>query len=323
MKHKLMAVLGAVCVSLTGAAQAAKAYPSEPIKMVVPYAPGGTTDLLARLLAKDLAEKYNSQVIVENKTGAGGNIAASAVARAEPNGYTVMMASIGQFAINPLIFSSPGYNADKDFVAVAAIAEVPNVLVVNATSTINSLGTLMEQAKSNPGGIAFASSGNGSSNHLAGVLLSQMAGIELMHVPYKGSAPGLQALYGGDVQLMFDNLSSALPHIKSGRLRALGGTSSARFPQLPQVPTIAEQGLPGYEASAWFGVVAPAGTPASIVNQLNTDINNILKDPAIREKLIDMGMTPMGGTPEAFSTRIADDMKKWAPVVRNAKLTVN
>jgi tripartite-type tricarboxylate transporter receptor subunit TctC len=323
MKYKLMAALGALSVGLAGASHATKSFPSEPVRVIVPYAPGGTTDLLARLLAKNLAEKYSAQVIVENKTGAGGNIAASAVARSEANGYTVMMASIGQFAINPLIFSSPGYNAEKDFVAVAAIAEVPNVLVINATNKIDSLNALLAEAKANPGGTAFASSGNGSSNHLAGVLLSQMAGVELMHVPYKGSAPGLQALYGGDVQIMFDNLSSALPHIKGGRLRALGGTSSARFPQLAEVPTIAELGLPGYEASAWFGIVAPAGTPTAVVNQLNADINEILKNPAISKQLIEMGMTPMGGTPAEFTARIADDMKKWAPVVRDAKLVVN
>lgn len=323
MKKKIMAVLGAVCLGLAGTAHAEKPYPSEPIRMIVPYAPGGTTDLLARLLAKKLTEKYGAQVIVENKTGAGGNIAASTVARSEANGYTVMMASIGQFAINPLIFSAPGYDAAKDFVAVAAIAEVPNVLIVDASSKIDSLSTLLVQAKAAPGRISFASSGNGSSNHLAGVLLSQMAGIELMHVPYKGSTPGLQALYGGDVQIMFDNLSSALPHIKSGRLRALGGTSAARFPQLPQVPTIAESGLPGYEASAWFGIVAPAGTPPAVVNKLNTDINAILKDPAISKQLIDMGMTPMGGSSADFTARIAEDMKKWAPVVRDAKLVVN
>lgn len=190
----------------------------------MPYAPGGTTDLLARLIASKLSAKYERQVVVENKTGAGGNIAAGFLARSRPDGYTLMMASIGQFAINPLIFSAPGYDAAKDFQPVIQVTRVPNVLVVNAASKLDSLQDLIKLAQAQPG-VTYASSGNGSSNHLAGALLAHMANIDMLHIPYKGSAPGLQALYGGDVQVMFDNLSSALPHVQGGKLRALGVSS--------------------------------------------------------------------------------------------------
>lgn len=320
---KIAALIGAACIVTSAASVAASAYPAEPVRLIVPYAAGGTTDLLARIVGQKLTEKYGQQFIIENRTGAGGNIAATALARARPNGYTLMMASIGQFAINPLIFSKPGYDAKRDFKPVVAVAEVPNVLVTNAQSDIESLEGLLKRAKGSPDDIAFASSGNGSSNHLAGVLLSRMANVQLLHVPYKGSAPGLQALYSGDVQVMFDNLSSALPHIQSGRLRALGTTSSARPQQLPKVPTIAEAGLPTYEASAWFGIVAPGETPQDIAEQLNADINAILQDKSVAAQLINMGMTPMGGSTEQFQDRIAADMKKWEPVVRESKLMVN
>lgn len=301
----------------------AEGYPNQPVRLLVPYAPGGTTDLLARVVAKELGARLAGNVIVENRTGAGGNIAAAALARSQPDGYTLMMASVGQFAINPLIFSKPGYDAARDFTPVASVAEVPNVLVVNKTSPLHSIQDLIAQARTKPGQLTFASSGNGSSNHLAGVLFSSMARVDSLHVPYKGSAPGVQALYAGDVSMMFDNLSSSLSHIRSGELRALGVTSTARVAQLPDVPTIAEAGLAGYEASAWFGIVAPAGIQAAISDRLNAEINAVLNSDAIRGQLIDMGMTPIPASREAFQARIDADMAKWAPVVRNANLVIN
>ncbi len=301
----------------------AEGYPNQPVRLLVPYAPGGTTDLLARVVAKELGARLAGNVIVENRTGAGGNIAAAALARSQPDGYTLMMASVGQFAINPLIFSKPGYDAARDFTPVASVAEVPNVLVVNKTSPLHSIQDLIAQARTKPGQLTFASSGNGSSNHLAGVLFSSMAKVDSLHVPYKGSAPGVQALYAGDVSMMFDNLSSSLSHIRSGELRALGVTSTARVAQLPDVPTIAEAGLAGYEASAWFGIVAPAGIQAAISDRLNAEINAVLNSDAIRGQLIDMGMTPIPASREAFQARIDADMAKWAPVVRNANLVIN
>lgn len=319
--RKLALALG-MAVSALSAGAAAAPYPAEPVRLVVPYAPGGTTDLLARLIASKLSAKYERQVVVENKTGAGGNIAAGFLARSRPDGYTLMMASIGQFAINPLIFSAPGYDAAKDFQPVIQVTRVPNVLVVNAASKLDSLQDLIKLAQAQPG-VTYASSGNGSSNHLAGALLAHMANIDMLHIPYKGSAPGLQALYGGDVQVMFDNLSSALPHVQGGKLRALRVSSETRFSKLPDVPTIAESGLPGYEASAWFGLVAPAGTPAAIVEQLNRDVAAVLADNDVRSKLLEMGMTPQGGSVAQFQAVIDADIQKWKPIVQSLNLAVN
>lgn len=319
--RKLALALG-MAVSALSAGAAAAPYPAEPVRLVVPYAPGGTTDLLARLIASKLSAKYERQVVVENKTGAGGNIAAGFLARSRPDGYTLMMASIGQFAINPLIFSAPGYDAAKDFQPVIQVTRVPNVLVVNAASKLDSLQDLIKLAQAQPG-VTYASSGNGSSNHLAGALLAHMANIDMLHIPYKGSAPGLQALYGGDVQVMFDNLSSALPHVQGGKLRALGVSSETRFSKLPDVPTIAESGLPGYEASAWFGLVAPAGTPAAIVEQLNRDVAAVLADNDVRSKLLEMCMTPQGGSVAQFQAVIDADIQKWKPIVQSLNLAVN
>ena len=323
MKTRFSSWALALCLALPATQSLAEDYPAAPVRLVVPYAPGGTTDLLARLLAKELATRLSGNVIVENKTGAGGNIAAGFVARSRPDGYTLMMASVGQFAINPLIFSKPGYDAAKDFTPIAAVAEVPNVLVTSKSSPLHSVQDVIDQAREKPDQLPFASSGNGSSNHLAGVLFSTLADIRLIHVPYKGSAPGLQALYSGDVAMMFDNLSSSLPHIRSGELRALGTTSTSRSPQLPDVPTIAEAGLAGYEASAWFGIVAPAGIPAGIADRLNSEIGAILEDAAISRQLADMGMTPIPSSRADFQKRIQADMEKWKPVVLKANLAIN
>lgn len=298
-------------------------YPTGPVTQVVPYAAGGTTDLLARIIAKNLSTRLPGNYIVENRVGAGGNIAASYVARAKPNGLTLLMSSVGQFAINPLIFSEPGYDSTKDFVPIIAVADVPNILITLPKTDIYTIKDLLGRAKQKPGILTFASSGNGSSNHLAGVMFTKLGGVDMLHVPYKGSAPGLQALYSGDVDVMFDNLSSALPHIKSGKLRAIAVTSSARVPQLPSVPTIAESGLHEYAASAWFGLVAPRGTPNSIVATLNQVINSILEDASVKQQLVDMGVTPLGGSLTDFAKLIATDTTRWAPVVKSANLTVN
>lgn len=323
MKKKIRTAVTMLSLALaTGAAQAQE-YPTDIVRISVPYAAGGTTDLLTRLIAQQLGTKYGKPVIVENKVGAGGNIAAAALAKSKPDGYNLMMASVGQFAINPLIFAKPGYDAKQDFSPVAAVAEVPNLIVSNPASGIKSVKDLVAKAKASPGSINFASTGNGASTHLSGVLFGRMAGVDMVHVPYKGSAPGLIALLGNEVHIMFDNLSSALPHVKGGKLTALAVTSAARFSQLPEVPTVAELGLKGYESTAWFGIVAPAGTPKAIVEKLNADINAIIKDPAVRNKFISMGVTPLGGSTAEFSQLINHDMARWAPVVRDAKLEVN
>ncbi len=319
---RYLALLATSLATFVAAPALAQDYPNAVVRHVVPYAAGGTTDVLARLISQRLSQKYSHQVIVENRTGAGGNIAAAFVARAPADGHTLMMSSVGQFTTNPLIFSSPGYRIEE-LAPVIAVADVPNVLVTRAESPIDSVAALIREAKAAPGRITFASSGNGSSNHLAGVMLAQMAGLDLLHIPYKGSAPGIQALYGGEVNVMFDNLSSALQHIRSGKLRALAVTSANRVAQLPDVPTVAEAGLPGYAASAWFGIVAPKGTPAAVVGKLNADIQAVLDDADSRQRLADMGVTILGGSVQDFAKRIADDVRRWEPVVKGAGLTVN
>ncbi len=267
------------------AAAQAPAYPTKPIRLVVPFPPGGATDILAREVAKHLTEAWGQSVVVDNRPGAGGNIGSELVAKAAPDGYTLEMGTVGTHAINASLYSKMPYDHVKDFVPVILVAGVPNVLEVNPSVPVNSVQELIAYAKANPGKLNFASSGAGTSIHLSGELFKVMAGVQMTHVPYKGSAPALQDLLGGQVQLMFDNLPPSLPQIKAGKLRALAVTSTTRAPALPDVPTVAEAGLPGFEASSWFGVLAPAGTPPAIVAKLNAEIAKWLTSPEAKEKL--------------------------------------
>jgi tripartite-type tricarboxylate transporter receptor subunit TctC len=303
-------------VLVPGASAQTTAYPTKPVRLVVPFPPGGTTDILARAVAQTLSEAWGQQVIVDNHPGAGGNNGSDLVAKAPHDGYTLLMGTVGTHAINPSLYAKMPYDHVKDFTPVILVAGVPNVLVVNPSVPAHSVEELIALAKANPGKLNFASSGNGTSIHLSGELFKTMTGTQITHVPYKGSAPALTDLMGGQVQLMFDNLPSSLAFIKAGKLRALAVTTSTRSAALPDVPTLAESGLPGFEASSWFGVLAPAGTPREIVVKLNGAIDAWLASAGAREKLAAQGAIAAGGPPDAFVRHIATETAKWAKVVK-------
>jgi tripartite-type tricarboxylate transporter receptor subunit TctC len=294
----------------------AQAYPNHAIRLVVPFPAGGTTDIIARDVAKRLTETLGQSVVVDNRPGAGGNIGSDAVAKSAPDGYTLLMGTVGTHAINPSLYAKMPYDHVKDFVPVVLVAGVPNVLEVNPSLPVNSVADLIKLAKSKPGAINFASSGNGTSIHLSGELFKTMAGVDMTHVPYKGSAPAVSDLIGGQVQVMFDNLPSSLAQIKAGKLRAIAVTSLKRSPALPDVPTIAESGLPGFEASSWFGILAPAGTPPPVIAKINAEVNKWLQSPEGRDQLLAQGAELAGGTPEQFAAHIRAETDKWAKVVK-------
>jgi len=307
-----------IVLGLAAALACAQTYPTKPIRLVVPFPPGGATDILARDVAQKLTEAWGQSVIVDNRPGAGGNIGSELVAKSAPDGYTLEMGTVGTHAINASLYAKMPYDHVKDFTPVILVAGVPNVLVVNPSVPANSVGELITYAKANPGKLNFASSGNGTSIHLSGELFKVMAGVQITHIPYKGSAPALQDLLAGQVQMMFDNLPPSLPQIKAGKLRALAVTSATRAPALPDVPTLAESGLPGFEASSWFGILGPAGTPAPIVTKLNAEIAKWLATPEAKEKLAKQGANAAGGTPDDFAKHIAAETAKWAKVVKDS-----
>jgi tripartite-type tricarboxylate transporter receptor subunit TctC len=315
MRGMLRWALGALFVCIAAVASA-QSYPNRAIRLVVPFPAAGTTDILARAAAQKLTEAFGQSVVVDNRPGAAGNIGSDLVAKSAPDGYTLLMGTVGTHAINPSLYSKMPYDHVKDFVPVVLVAGVPNVLVVNPALPVNSVADLIKLAKDKPGQINFASSGSGTSIHLSGELFKTMAGVDITHVPYKGSSPALIDLIGGQVQIMFDNLPSALPQIKAGKLRAIAVTSLKRAPVLPDVPTISESGLPGFEASSWFGVLAPAGTPAPIVARINAEVNKWLQSAEAREKLLSQGAEAAGGSPEQFANHIRAESEKWAKVVK-------
>lgn len=297
-------------------AQTASAYPTKPIRLVVPFVAGGTTDILGRAAAAELT-KAGMQTIVENRPGAGGNIGAEMVAKAAPDGYTLLVGTVGTHGINQSLYGKLPYDPIKDFAPITLLATVPNVLVVHPALPANNVKELIALAKSKPGKLNYASSGNGTSIHLSAELFKTMTGTFMTHIPYRGSAAALTDLVGGQADLMFDNLPSALPHIKSGKLRALGVTSDKPSPALPDVPTIAEAGpIKGYEATSWFGVLAPAGTPKDVTDKLHQTLSKALNSAEMREKLVAQGAEPVGNTPEQFAQHIQKETAKWAKVVK-------
>ena len=317
MKCRIAAVLGVLAwIVAPGSFAQAPAYPSHPVRIVVPFPAGGTTDILARAVAQRFTEAFGQTFIVDNRPGAGGNIGAELVAKSAPDGYTLVMGTVGTHAINPSLYAKMPYDHIKDFAPVFLVAGVPNVLEVNPSLPVHSVAELVAYAKANPGKLDFASSGSGTSIHLSGEMFKTMAGVSMQHVPYKGSAPALQGLVGGQVQLMFDNLPSSLALIKAGKLRALAVTSAERSATLPDLPTIAESGYPGFEASSWFGLLAPAGTPPAIIAKLNAEGNAWLASPDAKQKLLAQGAIAAGGSPEDFAHHIAAETAKWAKVVK-------
>ena len=304
-------------------ARAQGAWPTKPVRIVVPFAAGGTTDILARAIAPELQRAFGQPFVVDNKPGAGGNSGAAEVAKAPPDGYTLLMGTVGTHAINPSLYPKMPYDHVKDFVPITLVAGVPNVLVMNPASAekykVHTVVDLIRAAKANPGKLNVASSGNGTSIHLSAELFKSLTGTFMLHLPYRGSGPALIDLMGGNVDLMFDNLPSALPHIKSGKLKALAVTSGTRSSALPDVPTVAEAGgslLRNYEASSWFGLLAPAGTPADIVNRVQQEVAKSLAQPVIKERLQAQGAIPSGNTPAEFARLIDAETKKWAQVVK-------
>ncbi len=313
----------AACSLVPFTAHAQGAWPAKPVRIVVPFNAGGTTDILARAVAQELTKTLGQSFVVENRAGAGGNIGADLVAKAAPDGYTLLMGTVGTHAINKFLYAKMPYDPQKDFQPVTLVAGVPNVMVVNtekaAARGINSVQDFIKLAKANPGKLNMASSGNGTSIHLAGELFKSMTGVYMTHFPFTGSNPALFSLLAGDMDVMFDNLPSAMPHIKSGKLKALAVTSATRSTALPEVPTVEEAGGPtlkGFEASSWFGLLAPAGTPMDIVNRIQQETAKALATPAMKERLQAQGAIPSGNTPAQFAQFIDREMKKWAPVVK-------
>jgi tripartite-type tricarboxylate transporter receptor subunit TctC len=314
-------LLAAALSPLGASAQAA--WPSRPVRIVVPFAAAGTTDILARALAPELQKAFGQPFVIENKPGAGGNTGAADVAKAAPDGHTLLMGTVGTHAINASLYARMPYDHVKDFVPVTLVAGVPNVLVMNPVHAqqngIDSVPALIEFARRRPGKLNMASSGNGTSIHLAGELFKSMTRTFMLHLPYGGSGPALIDLIAGNTDLMFDNLPSSLPHIRSGRLKALAVTSAVRSTALPELPTIEEAGGPalkGYEASSWFGLVAPAGTPMDIVNRIQAETAKALATPAMKERLQSQGAIPSGITSAEFARHIAAETAKWAKVVK-------
>ncbi|ARP81145.1 hypothetical protein CAL12_10015 [Bordetella genomosp. 8] len=290
-------------------------FPDKPVRMIVAFPAGGGTDIVARILAERLTRLWGQQVIVDNRGGAGGVIGTETAARAAPDGYTIFMATLGNMSINPHLYKM---NVDpiKDLTPISNVVDVNFVLVVNAAFPAKSVKDLIEMARNQPGKINFSSSGVGGAPHLAGELFNQMAGVKLTHIPYKGSAPSFTDLIGGQIPVTFDSLVQSLPYIQSGKLRALGVLGTRRSSLLPDVPTLAEAGLPGYEFTNWFGLVAPTGVPADRIRKLNADVRKVLADPAVRQELEKMGADPAGDTPEAFGKQIRDDSAKWARIIQ-------
>jgi tripartite-type tricarboxylate transporter receptor subunit TctC len=320
MRRLCAPAAGFVLAILAATHAAADDYPSRPIKWVVGYPAGGTTDILARLIGQWLSEHVGQQVIIENRPGAGNNIATEAVINAPPDGYTVLLVNPAN-GINTSLYKKLNFNFIHDIAPVAGLTRVPNVMEINPDVPAKSVQEFIDYAKARPGKINMASSGNGTSVHLSGELFKMMTRVNLQHVPYRGAAPALTDLISGQVQLMFDNMPSSIEHIRAGKLRALAVTTAVRSPALADVPTVAET-VPGYEASAWFGMGAPKDTPPEIINKLNSAINAALADPNIQARLADLGGTVMTGTPADFGKVIADETDKWGKVVNTVGVSV-
>ena len=314
-----MRILVLLLVALAGFSVQAQEYPTKPIRFIVSFPPGGSSDLMARLIAPRMAERMGQQVLVENRPGAGGNIGVDAVAKAAPDGHTIGLAAAGALSSNVSLYPTMPFNPEKDLAPVSLLAMIPFFLVAHPAQA-PSLKQLIDEAKGKPGALAIGYGGNGSTMHLAGELLNMMAGIKLQPVPYKGSGPVSTDVLGGQVPLGVVDVPSAIAHVRAGKMRALAVTTKRRIVAAPEVPTFEEAGVPGYEAIGWFGVVVPAGTPAAIINRLNAEIVAAVAVPDIRDKAIAAGAEPQTSTPQEFATLMREETRKWAQVIRTANI---
>ncbi|HWI79914.1 MAG TPA: tripartite tricarboxylate transporter substrate binding protein [Ramlibacter sp.] len=320
---RLFAVVLLAAAAGAGPASA-ESYPSRPIKLVVGFPPGGINDIVARIVGQKLSESLGQPVVVDNRAGAGGTIGADSVAKAKPDGYTLLLGSVSNIAMAPSQYKALPYDPTKDFTPVALLASAPNILVVNSSLPIKSVKDLIALAKQKPGQISYASAGNGTSNHLTVELLKVLADIDLVHIPYKGDTPAITDVIGGQVPMMFPTLPVALPHIKSGKLRAIAVSSAKPTSLMPGVPTVAESGgLPDFEVSVWVGILAPAGTPKDIVERLSTELTKIVRLPEIKEKLASLGAEPATMDPARFAGYIKSETAKWSKVAQAAKIVPN
>jgi tripartite-type tricarboxylate transporter receptor subunit TctC len=301
----------------------AQPFPSKPARMIVPYPPGGSADILARAIGAKVGEGLGQPVVIDNRPGAGTIIGTEATAKSAPDGYTFMLGTVSSHAINPALNARLPFDPVKDFTPLSLVASIPFAMIVHPSVPARSVQEFVALAKSKPGQLNYSSAGNGTSNHLAGELLKSMAGVDLVHVPYKGSAPALNDLIAGQVSLMFDLVLTAAPHIKSGAVRGLAVTGTQRSAVLPELPTVAETGLPGYEVSAWFGIFAPAGVPQPVAKRLNAEFVKVMQQPDLKQRLASLGADPLTSTPEEFSTYLRSEIDKWAKVVKASGMKVD
>ena len=297
------------------ASAAAQSYPVKQVRVIVPYPPGGTTDILARLAAKELTERLKQPFVVENRAGASGAIGSAEVARAAPDGYTLVMATASSHGINSAIYKNLPYDAVKDFAPVTMVASTPNIIVVNPSVPAKNLQELIALAKSEPGKLNFGSTSLGGSPHMSAELLKMMTHIDITHVPYKGAAPMLTDLIGGQIQIGFDNLPSTISFVRAGKVRAIAVTTPERWPAAPDIPTVAESGVPGYEVSGWFGLLAPAGTPKAVLDTLQQALAAAVQKPELKKQMLDLGAQPIANTPDEFAAQIRREVSKWQSVV--------
>jgi len=324
LRGATLTLAGIACLAAgTAQAQGAGNFPSRALTIVVPFPAGGTTDILARVTASALSSEFGQSVVVDNRGGAGGNIGAALAAKAPADGHTLLMGTVGTHAINAYLYKKMPFDPIKDFQPLSRVAGVPNILVVHPAQPFKTVGELIAHARANPGKLSYASSGSGTSIHLSGELFKTLAKVDMVHVPYKGSAPALTDLLGNQVALMFDNLPSSIQHVRSGKLRALAVTTLTRSPELPNLPTIAESGLPGYDASSWFGLFVPAGTPAPVVARLNGAIVKVLNLPDVKKKAAEQGADVHPESPEQFAAFIAAENTKWSKVVKESGATAD
>ena len=316
-----LAALAALAFATASAAD--DDYPSKPVRIVVPFAPGGSTDVVARILADKLGAEFKQTFVVENRAGASGNIGADVVAKAPPDGYTLLMGTTGVLAINKYLFTNMAFDPERDFVPVSYTSLITNILVVNPQVPARTVPDLVKLAQDKPGGLTFASSGAGSSTHLSGELFKSLAGVNILHIPYKGSSQALVDVIGGQVTMLFDNAPSSMPFIEQGKLRAIAVTSMKRLPNLPDVPTIDEAGVKGYESLSWSGIMAPLGTPRPVIDKLNAAIERALHAEDVRRKFAALGIEAVGGPPEAFARHIRAESEKWGRLVKAANIRLD